>query len=107
MGKKLPKRLRHDSRDTVASERKLRSVCHYLWRELKQARKSQTVSEIRALSEAVEQVWELKRQLRRELARKRAGQAKRTRNYFRSLALTKRQERDQTCLPFEELNAPS
>ncbi len=112
MGKKLPKRLRQDSRDLAAPEQKLMRVCHQIWRMLKKARKSQTVTEIRALTEAVEQVWELKRQLRKELATQRRVQSARTRSYFRSVALKKRQSREQASLPFAgadqaEINRPS
>lgn len=64
---------RNDTYDIDTHELKLIRVGHYLWALLKRsARKSEPLSEIEALEEALATVWELKRQYRQELRLKRA-----------------------------------
>lgn len=59
---------RNDRHDIDRRELKLLRVGHYLWAIYKkECGKSENVSERRAIWEALQQVWELKRELREEL----------------------------------------
>jgi hypothetical protein len=63
-----PSKLRlYDRFDIDRRELKLIRVGHALWAMYRKARKSQPPSEIEPILAALEQVWELKRQLRSEL----------------------------------------
>ena len=74
----LNRRKRYDYRDIDRRELKLIRVGHAIWALYKQerAKKGSTGIEERALLEACEAVWELKRQLRLELKAERAASFK-------------------------------
>jgi len=57
-------------------------VGHFVWLEMLKARKSKDVHQEMALYEAVESVWEAKRQLRAEMKAERAGKTKELDAYF-------------------------
>jgi predicted metal-dependent hydrolase len=64
---------RNDTRDIDAYELKLIRVGHYLWALYKRsARKSEPLGERMALEQALEAVWNIKREYRQQLALKRA-----------------------------------
>jgi len=77
---------RNDTRDIDTHELKLIRVGHALWAMFRKARKSEPLSEIRALEEALKTVWELKRQYRQELAAKRIERNRVVRERFRRMA---------------------
>jgi hypothetical protein len=64
---------RYDKRDVDARELKLIRVGHYLWREAKRAANGRPVSESGHIWEALQTVWQLKKQLRSELAAERSA----------------------------------
>ena len=70
----LSKRKRYDYHDIDRGELKLIRIGHAIWllRKKELAKKGSTGVEIQAFDEALETIWELKRQYRAELAIKRA-----------------------------------
>jgi len=76
---------RNDIRDIDPYELKLIRVGHALWAMFQKARKSEPLSEIKALEEALVTVWELKRQYRQELAAKRVERNRAVRERFQTL----------------------
>jgi hypothetical protein len=77
---------RNDTRDIGPYELKLIRVGHALWAMFRKARKSEPLSEIKPLEEALKTVWELKRQYRQELAAKRIERNRAVRERFRRMA---------------------
>jgi hypothetical protein len=74
---------RNDRHDIDWRELKLLRVGHYLWAIYKkECGKSGTVSEEMALESALRQVWDLKKELRRELKTERAARAELVRERF-------------------------
>ncbi len=76
----------YDRYDIDWRELKLIRVGHALWAMYRKARKSGMVSEIEPILEALETVWELKRQLRAELRDKRAIRSANVRRDFAKLS---------------------
>jgi hypothetical protein len=75
----------NDIRDIDPYELKLIRVGHALWLLFRKARKSEPLSEIKALEEALKTVWELKRQYRQDLAEKRIERNRAVRERFQAL----------------------
>jgi len=73
---------RNDLRDLSPAELKLVRAGHFLWLDRKKALKSSDVQLVRAIDEALETVWRLKRELRQELKAERAKESARLRAHF-------------------------
>jgi hypothetical protein len=73
---------RNDTRDMSPAELKLVRVGHFLWLDRKKALKSSDVQLVRAIDEALDTIWRLKRLLRAELKVQRAEESARLRAYF-------------------------
>jgi hypothetical protein len=67
---KLTARQKYDYRDLERGEAQLIRVGHALWRDRRKS--GDTVSEREGINAALETVWQLKREYRAELAKKRA-----------------------------------
>jgi hypothetical protein len=76
---------RNDTRDISPAELKLVRVGHLLWLDRRKALKSGDVQQVRAVNEALETVWRLKRELRAELKAERAKESARLRAHFAEL----------------------
>ena len=78
---------RNDRHDTDRRELKLIRVGHYLWALYKkECGKSGNVEQERALYEALQTVWNLKVELRKDLKAERAVKAAAMRERFRKVA---------------------
>ena len=78
---------RNDRHNIDRRELKLIRVGHYLWALYKKERgKSGNVSEERALYAALEQVWDLKNELRSDLAAERRAKFDLVRDRFKKVA---------------------
>ena len=83
----LTRKQRNDRRDLDPRELKLIRVGHAIWGIYKKERgKSGTVSEERALQSALQEVWDLKKALRTELALEKEARNAKVREYFRKAA---------------------
>jgi hypothetical protein len=79
----MTKITRNDRRDISPAELKLIRVGHLLWLERRSALKSEDVRQVRALDEALETVWQLKRQVRAEEKALRAEKSAKLKERFR------------------------
>jgi hypothetical protein len=68
--------MRYDRRDPDAQALRLTRAGHYLWFQLKNANLASTVMQQRPLYEALEIIWEAKRQVKAEIAAKNAERFK-------------------------------
>lgn len=82
---KLTNKQKYDRRDIERGELKLIRVGHSLWAMLRAAKrgKSQPLSEIRALTEAIETVVRLKQEYRADRDRRLAVRSAKVRQHFR------------------------
>jgi hypothetical protein len=73
---------RNDRRDISPSERLLIRAGHHLWSDRRKGLKSGNLPQLEAIEAALETVWEAKRLVRVELAKKRVEESERLKERF-------------------------